>query len=224
MNYDDLLKEFSLNNHQLLALKKYSELLVEWNEKFNLTAILEVKDIYLKHFYDCLLVAKNYNLHGSLIDVGTGAGFPGIILKIYQPDLCVTLLEPNSKKCIFLNEVIKTLNLENIEVINQRAEDLELREYYDFASARGVSQLNILLEIIAPLLKVNGHFLAMKGPKAKQEVLESANALELLSCQINDVKEFVYDDNQRSIIDITKTKVTSSKYPRHYSQIKKKPL
>lgn len=217
----------TLSPLQLQQLHTYAQLLVEWNEKFNLTAITEMHEIYVKHFLDSILLAKNYHTAGSLCDVGTGAGFPGLVLKIYQPQLQVTLLEPNGKRVSFLNAVISQLQLEGIETVNQRAEDFakERFETYDFVTARAVASLNVLAELCLPLTKVHGHFLAMKGPKAYQELAEAEKAIQTLSAQTNSIQAFgLGDDQTRVIIDIKKIDHTPKKYPRNYGQIKKKPL
>ncbi len=229
MNYKELFANngIQFTDLQLSQLDQYAKLLVEWNEKFNLTAITNEEDIYVKHFLDSILLAKNYNTAGSLCDVGTGAGFPGLVLKIYLPDLNVTLLEPNGKRVTFLNEVIRQLDLKGIETVNERAEDFGKKNFekYDFATARAVAALNILSELCIPLVKVGGHFLAMKGPKGYQELKEAEKAIRTLACETASIQSFgLGEDNTRVIIDIIKKDHTPSKYPRNYGQIKKKPL
>ena len=217
--------EMSLNDRQLEQLVLFADLLIEWNEKFNLTAITDRQEIYLKHFADCLLL-NNYPLGRSLADVGTGAGFPAIVLKISNPDLHVTMLEPNNKKITFLNEVISRLGLKDIEAVNQRSEDYARSHYecFDTVTSRAVASLNILSELCLPLVKTGGHFLAMKGPRGIEELQESENALTRLSGEVLSTDSFALDDQQRLIIDIIKKAPTNRRYPRNYSQIKKKPL
>ncbi len=219
--------QIQLTEKQLAQLDKYADLLIQWNKKFNLTAITDKEDIYVKHFLDCLLLGKLFNPSNNLIDVGTGAGFPGLVLKIYNPDLEVCLLEPNNKKVSFLNKVISTLELEKVSVSNQRAEDFvkENFERFEFATARAVATLNILSELCLPLVKVGGHFLAMKGPKGYEELKQAEKAIAILGAQVHHISEFNLDlNNQRLIIDLKKINHTPAKYPRNYGQIKKKPL
>ncbi len=215
-----------LNETQLQQLRQYCLFLQEYNEKVNLTAITDTDEIYLKHFLDCLLLAKHYKPQGKLVDVGSGAGFPGVILKIYDPQLDVTLLEPIGKKAAFLRQLCDLLDLE-VTVENRRAEEYvrDHREEFDCVTARAVASLNILSELCIPLLKTEGHFLAMKGPKAAQEIEEAANALKILHTEVSSVRNFELSaDMQRIIIDMVKKHPTALKYPRAYSQIKKKPL
>jgi len=222
-----LIKEnISLTDIQIEQFEKYCDLLIEWNEKFNLTAITNKDDVYIKHFIDCMML-NQYNLQGKLVDVGTGAGFPGIVLKITNPNLDVTLLEPNNKKILFLNEVINKLNLENIKAINQRSEDFAKQNFetFDFVTSRAVAALNILDELCLPLIKVNGHFLAMKGPKANEELQIAEKGIKILGGQVVSVQQNgLGDDNCRIIIDIEKRYHCDKKYPRNFSQLKSKPL
>ena len=228
MDFRQLISELnlSLTDRQYQQFDQYADLLVTWNQKMNLTAITGREDIYIKHFYDCLLILKCHDLHGTLADVGSGAGFPGLVLKIACPDLQVALIEPTGKRCRFLQEVVSQLNLEGVEIINQRSEDyFHSGIRYDYVTARAVSQLNILLELCLPLLKVNGHFIAMKGPKAVDEAIQAEKALKVLGGKISrtDVLDLP-DDQHRLLIDIVKYKETPQGYPRNYSQIKKRPL
>ena len=218
--------KIELNAEQISQLERYGDLLIEWNEKFNLTAITEKEEIYVKHFLDCLILT-NYQLCGKLADVGTGAGFPAIVLKIACPQLSVTMLEPNNKKISFLNEVIRQLDLKDIVAVNQRSEDYAREHYeeFDFVTSRAVASLNILSELCLPLLKVHGHFLAMKGPRGQEELQQAAKGIARLSGVLLRVDSYqLADQQQRLVIDLTKDQPTSRKYPRNYSQIKKKPL
>ena len=217
--------EMTLTERQLQQLELFADLLIEWNGKFNLTAITQRQEIYLKHFADCLLLNR-YPLGNSLVDVGTGAGFPAIVLKISNPDLQVTMLEPNNKKITFLNEVISRLELSGIEAVNQRSEDYARSHYegFDTVTSRAVASLNILSELCLPLVRVGGHFLAMKGPRGSEELQESENALKKLNSRVVAVDSHQLDEQQRLIIDIVKNAPTDRRYPRNYSQIKKKPL
>ncbi|MGN1399108.1 MAG: 16S rRNA (guanine(527)-N(7))-methyltransferase RsmG [Erysipelotrichaceae bacterium] len=217
---------FTLSDKQLNQLDLYSDLLIQYNEKFNLTAITDKTDIYVKHFLDCLYLCKYLVDNCSLLDIGTGAGFPGVVVKIFYPDMDITLLEPNNKKVLFLNTVKQQLNLEKLTISNQRSEDYakDHRQHFDYVTARAVASLNILLELAIPLLKVNGTFFAMKGPKANQELPESQNALNKLCATVKETIQYNIVDNSRNLIIINKDQPTAEKYPRNYSQIKKKPL
>ncbi len=215
-----------LNETQLQQLRQYCLFLQQYNEKVNLTAITGTDEIYQKHFLDCLLLGHHCKPQGKLVDVGSGAGFPGVILKIFDPQLDVTLLEPIGKKALFLRQLCELLSLE-VRVENRRAEEYvrDHREEFDYVTARAVASLNILSELCIPLLKTGGHFLAMKGPKANQEIEEAANALKILHTEISSVRNFeLPDEQQRVIIDMVKKQPTALKYPRAYGQIKKKPL
>lgn len=213
----------SLDEKQSAQFERYYQLLKEWNEKFNLTAITEREDVYLLHFYDSLLVADHIENEATLIDVGTGAGFPGIPLKIARPDLKVTLLEATDKKCHFLKKVIDELKLTEIEVINARAE--EYQGHYDYVTARAVASLNILAELCLPLAKTGGHFLAMKGPRGQEELVQAKNAIRKMGGSVQTFRENKLPNGDvRVIIDILKEKDTPKGYPRRYAQIKKKPL
>ena len=218
-----------ITEDKLIKLEKYYNLLVIWNEKMNLTGITEKEEVYLKHFYDSLTIVKAVDLNNfnNLCDVGTGAGFPGMVLKIVFPNLNVTLVDSLNKRLEFLKEVIKELDLKNIEVIHARAEEYALknREIYDIATARAVAPLPILLEYIMPLVKVNSYFIAMKA-NSKEEIENSKNALAKLSGNIEEIYEFnlPIENSYRTIIKIKKEAKTNLKYPRKYSEIKKKTL
>lgn len=221
-----LSNNIEVTNRQLQQFERYADLLIEWNEKFNLTSITGREDIYVKHFYDSILPSLYRDLKGSLADVGSGAGFPGIPLKIMYPDLEVTLIEPTGKRCTFLNEVISQLSLDKITVVNMRSEDYARENVrFDFVTARAVAELNILTELCLPLVKTNGHFIVMKGPKAYQELENASRAIRVLGGTVREVREIpLSSDQTRVLIDIQKTSGHDPKYPRNYSQIKKKPL
>lgn len=222
-------KNIHISEEQQNLLSSYMTLLIEWNEKINLTAIKEPGEIVEKHFYDCLLLATFIDFDSqSIIDIGSGAGFPGIPLKIVFPKLDVVLLEPTGKRFDFLDLVIKELKLTGIRTINDRAENLSritsLR--FDIAVARAVAPLRILNELALPLVKTKGLFIAMKGPAADTEVAESKNSLNLLYAHIQSINEttLVTNDDIRKIVIIQKDRETPNKYPRDFAQIKKKPL
>ena len=226
MNQDKFVLELSklninITELQLKQLERYYELLVEYNKVMNLTGITIKEEVYLKHFYDSLTIAKviDLNKYESLCDVGTGAGFPGLVLKIIYPNLKVTLLDSLNKRLNFLNVVIKELNLKDIETVHTRAE--EYNKQFDITVARAVAPLNILLEYCIPLTNVNGYFIAMKG---KNE--EANNALKELNSEIIETNSFLLpiENSNRTIIKIKKLKETNKKFPRKYSEIKKNPL
>lgn len=217
-----------LTKEALDALEIYASFLLEYNEHTNLTAIKTMSDIYLKHFYDSLTISKLANFtSGKLLDVGTGAGFPGMVLAICFPNIQVDLLDSNNKKIKFLEELIKKLNLTNVQTIYSRAEDYTRvnREKYDYVTSRAVADLRVLLELNIPSLKINGEFLVMKG-NIDEELKLSQNALEKLFCTITKQEEFTlpFNSGTRNIMVIKKNKETPSIYPRNYDKIKKRPL
>ena len=222
-----LLEEFGLNKEQIIKFDKYLSLLLEWNEKFNLTAITDKDQIEEKHFIDSLMLTKYTNLKGkTLIDIGSGAGFPGIALAIGEPELNVTLLESNGKKVSFLKEVVKVLELSNVEIIQGRAEELGTREKYDIVTARAVKELNILLEISYYLLKVGGTFFAYKASNIDNEIENAKHAFKCL--QIDGYNKIEYNlpksKDNRVLLGILKKNKTLKKYPRRYGEIVKSPL
>jgi len=214
---------------QQQRFERYAAVLADWNQRMNLTAIDDVDGIYAKHFYDCVLAYRLANIYGpaTLCDVGSGAGFPGIPLKIMDPSLKITLLEPTGKKCRFLQEVITQLELNDITVVNQRAEDYARanRETFDFVTARAVAPLNILLELCAPLVQVKGHFIALEGPSVAGELQEAQAAFKPLGLAVHKAYDARLDDgSQRLIIDFDKIGPGDPRYPRPYAQMKKKPI
>lgn len=222
-----LLEEFGLNTEQISKFERYLDLLLEWNEKFNLTAITDKDEIEEKHFIDSIALTKFFDLKGkSLLDVGSGAGFPGVPLAIVEPTAQITLLESNGKRISFLKEVVKKLDLKNVEIIQGRAEELNTREKYDFVTARAVKELNILLELCFYLVKVGGHFVAYKSSSVDEEIKNAKNAFKVL--QIDDFKKFDYSlpksKNSRVFLGILKKNETKKKYPRRYGEIVNHPL
>jgi 16S rRNA (guanine527-N7)-methyltransferase len=225
-------REFGVNleSEQIERLFKYKEILKEWNEKMNLTAIEDDKDVIIKHFIDSLsIIPYIKNKNASLIDVGTGAGFPGIPLKISIDDLNITLLDSLDKRVKFLNEVVTLLNLKHIRAVHGRAEDYgikaEHREKYDIAVARAVANLPVLLEYCLPFVKTGGIFIAMKGSNV-DEIDTAKKALDVLGGQIAEVFETVLPDTdmKRSIIIIRKLRQTPTKYPRKAGKPSKEPI
>lgn len=220
------LKELNiiLSKNQIEAFKIYKDLLQEYNKKFNLTSIITDEDIYLKHFYDslCLLKIPEINDSTSLLDIGTGAGFPGIPLAIINPKLKVTLVESNGKKCDFLKIVKNKLNLNNIEIINIRAEDYAKnnKNKFDIVTSRAVSHLSVLAELEIPTLKLNGYFLPLKS-NIDEELKESLNKLNILGSVLEEKIEYTLpiENSKRTILKIKKIQETKEEYPRIYSKI-----
>ena len=215
-------------NLQLEQLEKYYNLLVEENKKYNLTAITNKEDVYLKHFYDSLTISKIIKLSNqSLCDIGTGAGFPGVVLKIFYPDLSITLVDSTLKKCNFLEMIINELNLKKIEVLNKRAEEFskETREKYDIVTSRAVAPLKHLLEYSIPLLKVDGTYIAMKSDISK-EIDGISNYENKLSIKKANIIKFnlPIENSLRTLISYKKLEKTNPIYPRKYNEIKKKDI
>lgn len=201
----------------------YLKELVEWNKKFNLTAITEPAEIRRKHFEDSLLLLETIKLtNQSLVDIGTGGGFPGIPLKIACPDIKLTLVEATRKKVSFLEHIVKLLNLKDVEIIWGRAEDLahQRKENFDIAVARAVAPFNLLLEYCLPFVKIGGAFVAYKGITIEPEIFAAKNALKKLGGEIKDVKNFP----RRSLVFIQKVSKTPLRYPRSAGIAKKNPL
>ena len=231
MTYEEMVSLLSgkieLNEKTVERFKKYASLLKEWNEKMNLTAITDEPEIVEKHFYDCLLPTDHDLLDDKLIcDLGTGAGFPGMVWAVAYPKCVVTLVDATGKKCMFLNEVIKQLNLTNAFVVNSRGEDLDMREHFDIVTARAVAPLNILLEVCVPLIKEKGLMIAMKGAKGKEELADAKKAIQKLYLKVININEQALpnDEGVRYNIILKKEKKTEKRYPRSWADIQKKPL
>ena len=211
---------------QLSQLENYYELIVEYNKKMNLTAITDKEDIYLKHFYDSLTISKiiDLNKQNSLCDMGSGAGFPGLVLKIFYPHLSVTLVDSLEKRVKFLNTVIKELNLHFIEAVHDRMEEFSLKnvEKYDIVTARAVTTLSALLEMSSPCIKIDKYFIAMKGNFDEEYKM----ALKELKMKEDSFIEFDLpkEAGHRTLIKIEKKEKTPDKYPRKFSEIKKQNL
>lgn len=206
---------------------EYYKFLIEENEKYNLTAITEKDEVFYKHFLDCAKVLEYIDLSGKVIcDVGSGAGFPGIVLKILCPSLKLYIIEPIGKRCNFLNMLVKRLDLKDVVIINDRAENVkQYRNYFDYVFARAVSNLPMLIELCIPLVKVSGSFIALKGSNYQEEIDSSMNALDELKSLVLEIDTYELEDyGLHSIININKKSKTPDKYPRAYAQIKHKPL
>ena len=220
----------NLSEIQLKQFYNYMNLLIEWNKKINLTAITEPDEIILKHFVDSLTISKYIPDGTKVVDVGTGAGFPGIPLKIARPDVDITLLDSLQKRINFLDEVINELNLEKITTVHSRVEDFgknkEYREKFDIATSRAVANLSTLSEYLLPLVKVGGKVISMKGSLIQEELENSKNAIKILGGQIEKVDEFDLpnSDISRNIVLIDKIKNTPNRYPRKAGEPSKKPL
>ena len=216
------------DDDKLSKLNKYYEMLVEYNKFMNLTGITDKNQVYLKHFYDSLTIAKviNLNDYNTLCDIGTGAGFPGLVIKVLYPHLKVTLVDSLNKRINFLNDVIKELGLTDIETVHARIEDYahNNKDKFDIVTARAVAPLNILLEYAIPITKVNSYFIAMKG-KVEEEFTYN-NALKVLKSVVEDIKKFrlPIENSDRTIYKIKKTSRINGKYPRKPSEIKKNVL
>ena len=233
MNKNDFINELNkigiiLSEYQLNQLDKYYNMLVEYNKNINLTAITEYNQVLLKHFYDSLTITKVIELTNQKVcDIGTGAGFPGIVLKIAYPNLEITLVESLTKRCVFLNEVIKELGLEDIKVVNQRAEEFSNNniEYFDIITSRAVAKLNILLELSIKSLKIGGYYIALKA-NVDEEIKSISTCLTKLNASLESITTFnlPIDNSLRNIIKIKKDGPTPSSYPRRYNEIKKRPL
>lgn len=217
-----------LGNEQCEQLQRYAEILVEWNEKMNLTAIVEPGEIAVKHFLDCLMLFKYVDVPegASVIDIGTGAGFPGVVLKIARPDIKLTLLDSLQKRIGFLDYLCGELGLE-VTTIHSRAEDgaRVYREQYDLAVARAVANMRVLSEYCIPYVKVGGRFVALKGATAAEECESAKTAVKLLGGEIESFETYeLLDSGERGIITVKKISQTSSKYPRNPGKISKQPL
>lgn len=228
------LKQFNieLNEDQIQEFILYKELLQKWNQRINLTSIIEDEEIDIKHFIDSVVPIKTnlFNRKLKVIDIGTGGGFPGLPLKIMNKDLEMLLLDSTRKKINFLDVVIKELELDKIQAYHGRAEELgrkgEFREQYDIAISRAVASLNTLCEYTLPFVKPGGYFISMKGPEVEEELKEAKNAISILGGQVKEVEKIQLPktDIVHSLIIIEKIKKTPTKYPRMGGKPRKQPL
>lgn len=231
--YEDLEKlSVSLNEEQIRQFMKYYELLIEWNQVMNLTAITDFDEVCKKHFIDSLSFVKAYDISSvkTLIDIGTGAGFPGIPLKIAFPHLKVTLLDSLNKRVNFLNTIVEELSLQDIEAIHGRAEDFagkgKLREQYDVCVSRAVANLATLCEYCIPYVKVGGHFISYKSEKITEEIITAKKAISILGGRLENQVEFMIpnSDYYRNLVVISKNKKTPASYPRKAGVPSKNPI
>ena len=222
--------DFMFTEEQLQKFYQYMNLLIEWNQKMNLTAIVDPKEIIVKHFIDSLTILKYLKKDKTVIDIGTGAGFPGIPIKIVREDLEITLLDSLNKRINFLNEVIKELGLTNITAIHARIEEVaknkKYREKYDVATSRAVANLTTLSEYVLPMVTVKGIAICMKGAEVEEEIQKCKNAIKLLGGELRAKEEFLLpkSDYKRNLILIEKVKQTPMKYPRKPGIPAKEPL
>lgn len=231
--YKDLEElNISLNEKQVCQFMKYYELLIEWNQVMNLTTITDFDEVCKKHFIDSLSLVMAYDVSSSktLIDIGTGAGFPGIPLKIAFPDLKVTLLDSLNKRINFLNAVIDELELKNIDALHGRAEDFagkgKLREQYDVCVSRAVANLSTLCEYCIPYVKIGGHFISYKSEKIADEIVTAKKAISFLGGKLENQVEFMIpnSDIYRNLVVISKNKMTPASYPRKAGVPSKNPI
>lgn len=222
--------DIKLDKIQIKQFYEYMRLLLEWNKKINLTAITDENEIILKHFVDCISIQKHISGNSNIIDLGTGAGFPGIPLKILKTDIKITLVDSLNKRINFLKELIESLKLKNIQAIHSRAEELarnkEYREKFDIIVSRAVAPLNVLVEYTLPFLKISGKLIAMKGSNAQEEIQQGKKAINVLGGKIEQIEKITLPDTdiQRNIIIIQKIKNTPNTYPRKAGKPSKEPI
>ncbi len=224
--FESLLQDLNiaLSEKQWNQFNRYYELLVEWNAKINLTTLTEMNDVFMKHFYDSLCLVKAIDLSTqSILDVGSGAGFPSIPLKIVFPDLKITIIDALNKRIKFLELLTNELGIQAY-LVHGRAEEFERKNSFDIVTARAVANLRVLSELCIPFVKLGGVFIALKGPKYIEELSESQNAIKELGGIHLETKQYQVVDQERSLLIISKVEKTQKKYPRIFAQIKKNPL
>ena len=228
----ETIKPFDINvdDSTFARLDKYAEMLIETNKSFNLTAIKEPDDVTVKHFADCLAIFKYVDIpeNTKIIDVGTGAGFPGLVMKLFRPDIQMTFLDSTKKKLGFIESVLNECGVSG-EILHMRAEEAaqlsKYRENFDFATARAVAALPVLSEYCLPFVKVGGTFISMKSAESNEEISEGKKAISILGGNIEEDIVFDLVENMpRRIIKIKKNSQTPTKYPRPSAQISKKPI
>lgn len=225
---------FKLSSKQKEQFATYYNKLIEFNKKVNLTRITDKNEVYLKHFFDSITPLLEFSdlFKGekSLCDVGAGAGFPSLPIKILCPDLSITIVDSLGKRLKFLDELVSDLSLDKVTLVHSRAEDAgqnkNLREKFDLVTGRAVARMSVLSEYCPPLAKVDGYLVALKGPKAQDELAEAKNAIEVLGGSVKEVKELTLPDtdDERTLIVVKKVKATPKKYPRQAGTPNRKPL
>jgi 16S rRNA (guanine527-N7)-methyltransferase len=233
-DFKDILREtfknkgFELTAQQEEQFEKYFNLLVEWNKKINLTTIVEDKDVAEKHFLDSILPSKLVEKDSAVIDIGCGAGFPSLPLKIVRPDIKLTLVDSVQKKLVFVDEVVRSLGLKNVNIVHSRAEDLaqkaDFREKFKFCVSRAVAQLNTLCEYCLPFVKQGGQFLAYKSKNIDEEISNSSKAIKLLGGEVENVLSFDFKEMERKIVVIKKIGKTPKLYPRDKNKPRLSPI
>ena len=222
--------QIKLSIEQIEKYYQYMNLLIEWNQKMNLTAIVEPNEIILKHFIDSLTIYSYTKNRKSVLDIGTGAGFPGIPLKILQKETSFTLLDSLNKRITFLQEVICNLKLQNVQAVHGRAEEfikqINKRENYEIVTSRAVARLNTLLEYMLPFVKIGGLCICMKSAEIEEELQEAKKAIEILGGEIQNIDTIILPNSkiQRKIVVIKKLRSTPKKYPRKAGTPTKEPL
>lgn len=239
MNFDEFkdkfIKELSILNNDINlsddVLKNFYDYMngiISWNDKINVTAIVDPDEFIVKHFIDSITINEIVKNKGKLLDIGTGAGFPGIPIKLLNDKLSVTLIDAVNKKLNVIRDVSKDMNIDNLEIIHSRAEDLardkDYREQYDYVTTRAVSNLSTILEYMIPFLKVNGIAICMKGPNYKEEIEEAKNTFKVLGIKLKEVKKYVFEGQERNVLIIEKLKKTDEKFPRGGGKPLKEPL
>ncbi len=234
--FNQIIKEYAkeisieLDDKKVEQFYMYMELLLEWNEKINLTAITKPEEVILKHFIDSLTIINKIKPNTKIVDVGTGAGFPGIPIKIVKEDVEIVLVDSLNKRIHFLDEVIQKLGLTKIETIHSRAEELgrnkKIRETFDYATSRAVANLSTLSEYLMPFVKVGGNVIAMKGSEIEEELQKAQKAISILGGEVIAVEKFILpkSDIKRHIITIKKRNMTPMKYPRKAGTPAKEPI
>lgn len=239
MNFDEFkdkfIKELSILNNDINlsddVLKNFYDYMngiISWNDKINVTAIVDPDEFIVKHFIDSITINEIVENKGKLLDIGTGAGFPGVPIKLLNDKLSVTLIDAVNKKLNVIRDVSKDMNIDNLEIIHSRAEDLardkNYREQYDYVTTRAVSNLSTILEYMIPFLKVNGIAICMKGPNYKEEIEDAKNTFKVLGIKLKEVKKYVFEGQERNVLIIEKLKKTDEKFPRGGGKPLKEPL
>ncbi len=216
--------DISITDEKYEKFIMFYELLIEWNRKVNLTSITNFEDVFMKHFYDSLCLAKGVKVKNQrLLDVGSGAGFPSIPLKIVFEELDVTIIDALSKRITFLDVLTKAMDID-VRLIHGRVEEHKFRNHYDIVTARAVSNFQILTELCLPFVRVGGLFIAFKGPKYRDEFEKGGNAIKILGGEVAEIIEYSVNNQARVLILIKKITSTEKQYPRNYGKIKNKPL